>query len=507
MLVFVSKGILYLLKHFFFAFAVDQKVRRKYNEFICKCLFLERTIIMAVTIGYDRDNKLILSGLQCDCPCEHHLPTQDIYVGTELLSKLPYYIEKKGLGTHCVLVCDKNTYEVAGRDTEHILKEAGFDVILCRILREGNMEPDETAVGEVLLSIQPETEFLISVGSGSLTDITRVNATRTKLPFVSVGTAPSMDGYTSVVAPLLLRGLKIHRAAVCPEIIVCDLDILRTAPLPMIACGVGDVLGKYIAKADWRIGNIINGEPYCEVCGEIVTDAVNKLVDHAEEIANKTEKGIRILTEALLLAGVTIMIVGHTRAVASIEHNIDHFLGMTQLMRGQKPPQHGASVGIATLLVWPVFKKFAEDDPSRLDPEDIKSHRMSRKERIEWMNKTWGPENAAVIMQENEEDFLSWEEQKRRIECVREHFAEIKAAIDELPDYERIANTMRILQAPMTPKEEGIDPALINIAMHCAKDYRTRYTLFKTLDECGLLEEYLKDYPLPDSLILKSHPV
>jgi len=33
--------------------------------------------------------------------------------------------------------------------------------------------------------------------------------------------------------------------------------------------------------------------------------------------------------------------------------------------------------------------------------------------------------------------------------------------------------------------------------MHCGKDYRTRYTLFKLIDECGLLEEYLADYPYP----------
>jgi len=35
---------------------------------------------------------------------------------------------------------------------------------------------------------------------------------------------------------------------------------------------------------------------------------------------------------------------------------------------------------------------------------------------------------------------------------------------------------------------------LVNLSMHCAKDYRTRYTLLKLLDACGLLDEYLKDY-------------
>ena len=303
---------------------------------------------MPVSISYDQDHRLTISGLECSCPCEHHMPQQDIYVGSGLLPNLPRYIQKRGLGTHCVLVADNNTYEIAGRDVQRELEAAGFDVILCVIRREHPMDPDETACGEVLLSIQPETEFLISVGSGSITDTTRVNATRTHLPFVCVGTAPSMDGYTSVVAPLLLKGVKIHRVGVCPEIIVCDTRVLRTAPLSMVQCGVGDVLGKYIAKADWKLGAVINDEPYCDVCGEIVTEAIEKLLSNISEIRARSEKGIQILIEGLLLAGVTIMIVGHTRAVASVEHNVAHYWEMMQLLHGKQPPAHGASVGVST---------------------------------------------------------------------------------------------------------------------------------------------------------------
>ncbi len=152
---------------------------------------------MAYRIEYDQDGKLLISGLECSCPCEHTTPTQDIYVGSGLVEKIPAYIRTRGLGTHCVLVADNITYEIAGRRVSQTLKAAGFDVIECVIVREGHMEPDERAVGEVLLSIQPETEFLVAVGSGSITDTTRVNAARTGLPFVSVGTAPSMDGYKS----------------------------------------------------------------------------------------------------------------------------------------------------------------------------------------------------------------------------------------------------------------------------------------------------------------------
>ena len=157
---------------------------------------------MPVTVSYDSDGKLSLSGLQCDCPCEHHQLDMDIYVGRGLIGRVPELIRRRGLGDHCVLVADDNTYRVAGADVEKALVKNGFSVSPCVIHRQGDMLPDDGACGEVLLSITRDTQFLIAVGSGSVTDTTRINAERTGLKFVSVGTAPSMDGYISAVAPL-----------------------------------------------------------------------------------------------------------------------------------------------------------------------------------------------------------------------------------------------------------------------------------------------------------------
>ena len=124
---------------------------------------------MSVKVTYDSDNRMILEGLECSCPCEHSSPTQDIYVGSDILRKLPGFIEKRGLGRHCVVVCDENTYKVAGKRVHEILTDAGFDAILLRFQREEELVPDERTIGELLLTIQPETEFLVAVGSGSTT--------------------------------------------------------------------------------------------------------------------------------------------------------------------------------------------------------------------------------------------------------------------------------------------------------------------------------------------------
>ncbi|MBQ6382321.1 MAG: sn-glycerol-1-phosphate dehydrogenase [Clostridia bacterium] len=450
---------------------------------------------MNIQVSYDENSRMVLSGLSCGCGSEHRQMDKDIYVGKGLLPRVPEMIRRRGLGLHCVLVADDTTYALAGRTVHEALAADGFTVVPCVIHREEDVLPDDSACGEVLLSITRDTEFLISVGSGSLTDTTRINAERTGLPFVAVGTAPSMDGYTSAVAPLLHRGVKIQRPAVCPEIIVCDLDIFATAPMPMIASGVGDVLGKYIAIADWRLGEIINGEVYCPLCGELVMNAVNALVENVDEIAVKSEKGIRILTEALLLAGVTIMLIGHTRAVASIEHNIAQYWEMILVQRGVRPPMHGASVGVATLLVWPLFERFAHEDLSGLDIEAIKARRLSRERRAEWMRHAFGAEGGEQIMRDNPEDFLSWEEQLRRIRAAQSRIDDIRAVLRSLPPRETIRRVLQTLNGDLTPQDEQIPEDLLNLSMWCGKDYRTRYTLFKTIDECGLADDYLSAWP------------
>ena len=65
---------------------------------------------MSVTIRYDADHRLTLTGLSCDCPCPHHAVEQDIYVGSDLLRHIPRYIRRRALGGACVLVADNNTY-------------------------------------------------------------------------------------------------------------------------------------------------------------------------------------------------------------------------------------------------------------------------------------------------------------------------------------------------------------------------------------------------------------
>ena len=91
---------------------------------------------------------------------------------------------------------------------------------------------------------------MIAVGSGTIHDITRYHAYERKIPFFSVPTAASVDGYVSTVAAMTWHGFKKSFTAVSPVVVIADTDIFSKAPMRLTASGVADLLGKYTALAD-----------------------------------------------------------------------------------------------------------------------------------------------------------------------------------------------------------------------------------------------------------------
>ena len=43
---------------------------------------------MAYHLEYDANGKLLISGIECACGCAHTLPSQDIYVGANLIARI-----------------------------------------------------------------------------------------------------------------------------------------------------------------------------------------------------------------------------------------------------------------------------------------------------------------------------------------------------------------------------------------------------------------------------------
>lgn len=438
---------------------------------------------------YYDNNKLKIP--QATCSCTHHQEiNSDIYIGSGILKNLSSYISKRITGKKCLLITDNNLFTLYGKQILPLLSKK-YDVKLAIPSISGHLQPNQYALGDILMELDSDCDFLVAFGSGTINDLTRYVAFNCNLPFVSVGTAPSMDGYLSVVAPMLKDDLKINKPAKYPEICVFDIDIMRKAPDEMIFAGFGDVIGKYIAKADWILGNIINDERICPFCLDIIDKAISLCETNINEIKNKTEKGVKSLLEALLLTGLAMLLNGDSRPAASNEHNMGHFIEMKKLIAKQPHPSHGEAVGVTTLYCLDLYHKFLNYDFTSFSISETITNQQSSLQREQAILKAYGPEIGPSIIKNNVDEPITLTEQERRVSIFFKEYNTIKDKLSFLPTRNEISKYYKELNGATTAKELAIDKTLLKDALLYAKDYRSRYTVFKLVDELGILHKFV----------------
>lgn len=301
------------------------------------------------------------AGMEYSCACgkSHKVDIQAIRVGSGVIQELPGILRDLG-ASHIFLVADNYTYEAAGRQVEQLLDQAGLSYHKRVFQTETPLVPNEYALGSVLAAMTSQDDMLLAVGSGTLNDVTKYVSARTGMPYVIAATAPSMDGYASTVAPTILDGFKTTLPAVYPAAIVADVDILKDAPMPMLTAGFGDIIGKFTSLADWRLSHQLNGEYYCPEVAGVIEAAVETCAANAQALAQREPQAIQAVTEALILSGLAMGMVGVSRPASGAEHQMAHYWEMDALRRGEEHPLHGNAVGVGTVLAASLYEMAAE---------------------------------------------------------------------------------------------------------------------------------------------------
>src|SRR5208283_4687632 len=184
-----------------------------------------------------------------------------VVIGADAIPRLTQFCRETA--RRLLLVADVNTYHAIGEAVEAGLRGIGCEVRAV-VFRGGEVVADAHHLLRVFLASGGTDLAFVSVGSGTITDITRFVSHRTGGSFISVPTAPSVDGYTSIGAPLIVDGIKTTANAHAPLAIFADLAALCAAPQRMIAAGFGDMLGKHTSVADWRLAHLLWDLPYDE---------------------------------------------------------------------------------------------------------------------------------------------------------------------------------------------------------------------------------------------------
>lgn len=299
-----------------------------------------------------------MADMEFDCGCgkKHRIDIKHIYVGENVYNRI-LDVAKEILPKEILLVSDNNTYKALGKCVENELTESGYKINNIILFSDGDLIPDEKAIGRVLVEVNNETELIVAVGSGSINDICRIISAKTHIPYVIMGTAPSMDGYASTVSPLIIDGSKVTYPGTNPYAIIADSNIMKDAPFEMICAGFGDILGKYTALSDWRLSNTIHDEYFCDTTEKLVRNAMYKCFENIEGAVKRDVKAIEYISEALILSGIAMTLSGNSRPASGAEHHLSHYWEIDKLSRKLEHPLHGNSVGVGTVISAWLYKK------------------------------------------------------------------------------------------------------------------------------------------------------
>ena len=283
--------------------------------------------------------ELLLGIPDCACGSAHACPIEHVIVGEGALSSLADITREY---KHILLVADENTYAAAGerailflgRRLENALVFPGDRVLI----------PNEKAIAAIEALITSETDLIVGVGSGVINDLCKIVAYENGLRYDIVATAPSMDGYASVGAALILDGMKVTKNAAVPRSIIADTGVLANAPYDMIASGYGDIIGKYSCLNDWRLASLLLGEYICETVLDATMEAVETTVRLADGIRARDTRAIGALMEALVAVGILMAYVGNSRPASGSEHHLSHYFEIVGIERGEEYLSHGTDV-------------------------------------------------------------------------------------------------------------------------------------------------------------------
>lgn len=200
-------------------------------------------------------------------------------------------------------------------------------------------------ITKTAFSLPPAIKAVVGIGGGKALDFAKYAAYLLRLPYISVPTSMSNDGFCSPSASLTVNGERKSVKSAIPYGVVVDLDVIGSSPEICLYSGVGDMFSKVSALWDWKQAFLKGFERYNDFASMLSYNSLDLLyLRHSSNI--KTQQFQRSLVNSLLYSGIAMEIAGTSRPASGSEHLISHALDQIS----PRPHMHGLQVGVASYL-------------------------------------------------------------------------------------------------------------------------------------------------------------
>ena len=403
----------------------------------------------------------LLESFPCTCGHDHRCDIRCVEIGRGAIDALrELCCEAKTI----LLLSDENTFAAAGAQTLAALE--GKEILSVTFGGDKLVVPDEQAVA-AMETYLPQADAIVAIGAGVMQDLGKYGAAVQHIPCHVVATAPSMDGYASTGAAMIMGGMKVTYPVPVPTSILADTAVLKDAPMELIRAGYGDIVGKFSALNDWKLSHAVKGEYFCQKVYDLMAEALQKTLTLAEGLVARDEAAVGALMEALVLAGIAMAFAGNSRPASGSEHHLSHYFEITGLLENKPYFPHGIDVAYSTVITAKIRQKLLSAPfPRAAMPFD----------RADWeanMHRVYSTAADGCIALQDKVGHYSAD----RMAAYLEKEEEIRAILAEVPTPEKIAEMLHAVGLDMAEFYDLYDEQKLRDAVLYAKDLKDRYTV------------------------------
>lgn len=427
--------------------------------------------------------------------------TQNVIIGTGVLSSVGEVFEKSFDGATAVVVTDENIWAAAGEEVEKSLEAAGHKTLEPYVFPGkptlyAGYDNIETLVG----SLREHDAIPVAVGSGTLNDIVKRASYECERPYINVSTAASMDGYTAFGASIEKDNKKQTLTCPAPRAVLGDVDVLASAPKRMTASGYADLLGKVTAGGDWLIADALGVEPIPPDVWEMVQGPLREWTGKPAELAGGDLEAMDSLIEGLIMSGLAMQSHQSSRPASGAEHQFSHLWEGEGLGRDEEPPlSHGFKVGVGSIAIAALFERVLQRDLANLDVDAACEAWPSWEAMEKNVRKAYSGsrlEDAAV--KETEAKYIDADALRERLELLREVWPNLRGKVEkQLMPADELRGMLKAVGCPTSPEEIGLSREAFKATYFRAQMLRKRYTVLDLALETGILDECVEELFAP----------
>lgn len=408
-----------------------------------------------------------------ECGELHRLPIKKVSASPNAISEINQFLQTVPVeGKKVLILCDNITVEIAGNKLEAELKQNYQTKMLVLKPLGYKAVHAEEAYFPSIIEAASDCDFILTVGTGSVTDMGKHSGTVLNIPVVSFPTAPSMNAYTSTVAAYIAGGVKQTNVIKPCVAVTIDKKINAEAPMILIQAGFADSLAKAFANGDWKVNSILAGESYCGLPMKISGNSERMYKDKGDLIQARDLDVIEALMEGLTMGGFSMVLAGKSSPASGGEHLISHSLDMYAHRHHQEVfSYHGIQVGMGylfTALVSERLRTITSPVLAKIDHEaEIKKYFGDEAPKF---TKAYAQKAAAM-----NEIPAKWEQ--------------LHEVVSQIPTYEEMKGYLTKAGCPINFKDINVSEELAHYIVRSARYIRNRITVLDLADELGVLDD------------------